>query len=149
MYRTKKEPLVSSAVPVTINAMTGEQRIVHFFCHDFAVNEERVFKDQEGCVSFVIHVCLDNGGEGENLEYTSAPGISPVLAVYKLETFMTYLAGPMFADSDINLYQARKAQLMVDQIDRYSNMYFGLTAAVLVANYQTPPGQALLAPPAE
>lgn len=141
---TLSSPLVRSINPVVVDAMTGAQAIVYFHCTDFVINEKARFKDQDGRVTFLLHITQlvekPKADGTVSIEYEPFKTIAqnPKGAEYKLSTFMKKIVPVLFEgideeNFDVNAYNQRKAQLMIEQIDFNSSFYFGLTADNLMA----------------
>ena len=116
-------PLVRSKEPVPMRGRkggrTGEFKVVYFSSAVTTINEDERFKDQIGCVNFIIKILEFNEEEGS---FSEIKNESPIEAKYK---FSTYLS--VFGNNTINQFHANKAQLMINQIVYNNEDYWGLT----------------------
>lgn len=116
-----RTPLVKSINPVLVDPATGRETVVYFGTTVMQDNYSERFKDQNGCVTFVIDVFERIGDD-----YFVIPGIHPISAKYKRSTYFA-----LFGEMTLNEFEAQKAELMIAQINFNSSQYFGLTSSDL------------------
>lgn len=116
-----RTPLIKTVNPVMIDPMQGISKVVYFDSSTMVIDEQEVFKDQIGCVTFIVRMMEklpDN-------TFAYLPTIEPKQAKYKLSTYLTIL------DVKPSELIAEKSDLMIQQIAVNSNQYWGLTASDL------------------